>query len=116
MLPSQTLLRSPSTRILAELQRDIFALTKPLKYIEANFDAVSQTDDTEDDLVESELQASGSTALAILLQVRADICRGITREGRVVRGCQNFLRSAGALFLCCRLPNLSREEPSVNLE
>lgn len=100
MLPSQTLLRSPSTRILAELQRDIFALTKPLKYIEANLDSISQLEDTTDDDsgIDQELANYSGTALAVLLQTRADVCRGVTREGRVVAGCQNYLKCVAKLM------------------
>ena len=92
MLPSHSLLRSPSTRILADLQRDIFAQSKPLRYEEPEDHEAEAEADAEAAAEAELLLAAGSSALAALLQLRAQTSQGITREGRMLRGCESFLK------------------------
>lgn len=93
MLPSHSLMRSPSTKILANIQRAIFAECKPLRYIEPSEEDVETSATDAEAAAEFELlMANGAPALAALHGLRAELCHGITREGRIVRGCENFLK------------------------
>lgn len=92
MLPCHSLLRSPSTRILAELQRDIFAQSKPPRYEEPDDVQANEEEDVEAAAEAERLLAGGSSALAALLHLRAQLSQGITREGRMLKGCESFLK------------------------
>eukprot|EP00045_Choanoeca_perplexa_P014070 m.163561 g.163561 ORF g.163561 m.163561 type:complete len:721 (+) comp16554_c0_seq1:99-2261(+) len=84
MLPSKTLMRSPSTRIIAKVQQEIMA-EAPMYYTEDLTEEEEPVDEDEDD-------GSVQWGKVILHHARLKVCSDLTKEHRIAQGCRNMAK------------------------